>query len=104
MTHALLRLAVVVAFSLATPAFARLTHDEAKQLHESGAILPLERIIDAARALHAGRVVETELNGRAGRYIYEIEIVDEHGVVWEMRFDAATGGLIRQEEKDTGDD
>ena len=97
------RLAVLaVALSLAVPvAFADIDHDEAKRLQESGEILGLERIIELSRARRTGHIVETELKNRHGRYVYEVETVDEYGVVWEMYFDASTGNIIREQaEKD----
>jgi uncharacterized membrane protein YkoI len=100
------RLAVfAAALLLAAPAaFARHDYDDARRLQEAGQILPLERLIEAARTQHAGRVIETELKGRHGCYVYEIEIVDEQGVVWEMHYDAATGKFIGENRKADGSD
>ncbi len=69
-------------------------HDSAQRLQESGDIVPLEQILERALRIHPGRVIEVELE-REGRYrIYEIEIVDRHGVVWELEFDAGNGRLL----------
>ncbi len=69
-------------------------HNLALQLRQEGVILPLERLVDAAQHVHAGHVLETELKHAGDDYVYEIEILDRHGVVWEMRLDARTGELI----------
>lgn len=75
-------------------------HDHAKRLVETGDILPLENLIEQARRLHPGRVLEVELENKRGRRIYEIELVDADGIVWEMKFDAQTGELLKTERDD----
>ena len=75
-------------------------HDRAQRLLESGDILPLESLVEQARRLHPGRVLEVELETRRGRRIYEIELVDSEGIVWEMKFDAQTGELLATERDD----
>lgn len=75
-------------------------HDEAKSLREAGAILPLERILEQAQQHHAGRVVETELERKRDRYVYEIKIVDKDGIVWELKYDAKTAELLKTKQED----
>lgn len=70
-------------------------HDDAKRLKEAGDIQPLEQILARARAEKPGRVIETELERKGERYIYEIEIVDDDGIVWELKFDAKSGELLK---------
>lgn len=75
--------------------------DEAKALRQQGAILPLEQILQAAQSLHSGRVIKVELEKkRRGRYVYEVEIADEHGQVWEMEFNASDATLLSEERED----
>ncbi len=83
-------LAVVASLPGWRPPRADEGHDEARKLRETGVILPLEVILQKARQLQPGRVVETELEREQGRYIYEIKIVDEKGVLHEVKFDAKT--------------
>lgn len=59
-----------------------------------GDILSLQQILQYARQQHAGRVLEAELEESNGRVYYEVEILDVHGEVWEMNFDARTGELL----------
>ena len=66
-------------------------HDAARALKENGAILPLDTIVDSALRRWHGLLLEAELGRAAGRYIYEIELLDDRGVVHELYFDAATG-------------
>jgi uncharacterized iron-regulated membrane protein len=69
-------------------------HDLARRLKEAGDIQPLETIIAKAKAQHPGRVLEAELNKRGEQYVYEIELVDDKGVVWKLYYDARTGDLL----------
>lgn len=75
------------------------SHDEAKRLREAGAILPLERILERVRTDRPGRIIETELERKKDRYLYEIKIVDERGQVWELKYDALSGELMREKRK-----
>jgi len=65
-----------------------------------GDILSLEQILEQARQHRPGRVLETELERKGGRYIYEIELLDDGGEVWEMKFDATSGELIKEKQED----
>lgn len=98
-------LALVAMLSLAgslpltSPVFAD-DHDEVRKLMQQGDILPLETILDKAQARHAGRAVETRLEEKHGKLVYEVEILDDKGEVWEMKFDARTGTLLKEEQED----
>jgi uncharacterized membrane protein YkoI len=82
------------------PAVAEDDHVTARRLRESGQILPLEQILERARARQPGHVLETELERKRDRYVYEVEILDADGWVWELKFDARTGELIKLERDD----
>lgn len=75
-------------------------HDKAKRLKEAGEILPLESVITMATSKKPGRVIEAELKSSRGGYVYEIELVDKDGVVWELKYDAKTGEMISTKEED----
>jgi uncharacterized membrane protein YkoI len=87
-------------------------HDEEQEEHEArelavvrslagqGDILSLEQILQNARQLHAGRVLETELEEGGDGMVYEVEILDANGEVWEMKFDARSGELLGEEQED----
>lgn len=75
-------------------------HEAVRELMQQGDILPLEQILEQARQHRTGRVLETELEQQRGGYIYEVEILDDNGEVWEMKFDAASGELLEQELED----
>jgi uncharacterized membrane protein YkoI len=70
----------------------------ARKLSASGQILPLEKIHTKAKTIKAGKILETELESKNGQYIYEIELLDDKGIVWEIKLNAKTGQLIKLEE------
>ncbi|MES2546428.1 MAG: PepSY domain-containing protein [Pseudomonadota bacterium] len=72
----------------------------ARKLSASGQILSLEKITKAAKAIKAGEILETELERKHGLYIYEVEILDAKGLVWELKLNAKTGKLIKMEQDD----
>jgi uncharacterized membrane protein YkoI len=72
----------------------------ARELREAGVIVPLEHILREAREQHGGRVLETEVYRKGARYMYEIEILGDDGVVREMKFDATTGAPWHSDEDD----
>lgn len=69
--------------------------DQARTLREAGDILPLEQILEKAKQKQPGRVVETELEKKSGRHVYEVKIVDDRGAVHELKYDARTGELLK---------
>jgi uncharacterized membrane protein YkoI len=93
-----LRLPTLLLALAALPALAG-GHDEARELREAGEILPLQQILGHLDPA-AGRVLEVELKRRGDRYIYEVEILNDRGEVWEHRYDARSGELLKIEPED----
>jgi len=92
---------VAVLLGLSAPVLADQDGERARQLSETGEILPLERILEQARTHQAGQVLETELDrSDDGSYVYEIEILDAAGQVWELELDARNGTLLKHEHDD----
>jgi len=76
-----------------------LDQDEALALRQKGVILPLEALLQQAMERHPGsRLLEAELEKKHGKYAYEVELVTAEGVVREIKLDASTGALIKDEE------
>ena len=92
--------ALTLGLVLAATAGAGVDSREARKLLEAGDIVPLERITEDARTRHPGRILEVELDREDGRYVYEVELVDERGVVWELYYDARTGELLKDKRED----
>ncbi|MES9952185.1 MAG: PepSY domain-containing protein [Candidatus Thiodiazotropha sp. 6PLUC2] len=76
------------------------SYQEARRLTQAGEILPLQGIVNAIQAERQGRVLEVELERKGSQYLYEIEILDEQGVVWEYLVDAANGQILKRELED----
>lgn len=82
----------------ALPTQADIDQATARKLSTSGQILPLEIIHTKAKSIKAGKILETELESKKGIYIYEVELLDGYGTVWEIKLDAKTGALIKLEQ------
>jgi uncharacterized membrane protein YkoI len=87
--------------AMAGAAWSDSDHDRARALKNAGDIVSLETILEKARKDQPGRVVETELERKGERYVYEIKIVDDKGGVRKLKYDARTGELIKREDKGT---
>lgn len=76
--------------------------DEVRNIQSTDQLLPLEDIIAEAKKRHEGQLIEAELKSLGGRDVYEIEILDEDGKVWETYFDAKTGEVMTLVKEDKG--
>lgn len=75
-------------------------HDRARRLRDAGDILPLETIIERAQHERPGQILELHLEEKRNRLLYEVELVDEQGIVWELYFDARSGDLVKTKQED----
>ena len=93
---AALLLGGLLAVSAAAPASADSSDDfkHARALREKGEIVPFGEILEHSRAYHPGRVINVKFEEDDGRYTYELEVIDDEGVVWALIFDARTGDLV----------
>ncbi len=57
--------------------------------------MSLESLIAQVQRDYPGQIIKIELDDRRDRYIYEIELVNDEGVVIELDIDAATGEVIK---------
>ncbi|MDH4395079.1 MAG: PepSY domain-containing protein [Limnobacter sp.] len=73
---------------------------EVRRLEATGKILPLQTILSKARETKAGRVIDIELESKSGLWIYELELIEDSGRVWEMKINASSGALIKLKEDD----
>ncbi len=73
-------------------------HYEVYELLRSGDILPLEKILDIIREQVQGQLLEVELEHDDEQLIYELEVLDKQGVVWEIEIDATTGTILKNEQ------
>ncbi|MCG7982398.1 MAG: PepSY domain-containing protein [Candidatus Thiodiazotropha lotti] len=75
-------------------------YQEARRLTQSGKIVPLTELLRKIQAERPGRVIEVELERHGQTFLYEIEILDEQGLVWEYKLDAVNGELLELELED----
>jgi uncharacterized membrane protein YkoI len=84
-------LAALGLFSSVTPVGASGDdHDLVRELRQNGDIMSLGQLLQQP-ALANVRVLEAELERERGRTVYELELLDESGRVYERYFDAVTG-------------
>lgn len=100
MPKPLLIIGALLLSGLLISAQADIDHREARKLVAAGDILPLQQILDRVEQEQPGRILEVELEQEHDSYVYEIELVDEQGQVWELEFNAETGELIERERED----
>lgn len=81
----------------ATTIVADLDQESVHRLREAGEILSLEEIIERVRQKYPGRIIEIELDNEEGNFVYELEIVDDTGTVFEIDVDATTGDILKYE-------
>ena len=72
-------------------------HDEAFELLRSGDVLSLEKILQLNKNNFHGKILDVELEHEDNKLIYELEILDSKGVVWEIKVDAKDGTIIKKE-------
>ena len=72
--------------------------DDAIRMKQAGEILPLETILNKARQYHNGKVIGVELEHENTTLIYEIKVLDDDGILWEMKINAKDGKLLEEEE------
>ena len=72
-------------------------HHAARRLVKRGEILPMGKVLKQALRHQPGRLLEAEFETEDGRHLYEFEILDAEGQVWELEMDAADGRLLKKE-------
>ena len=77
-------------------------HKRARELVKSGEIISLEQLLQtiSTSKMDNFRLLEVELETKKQGLVYELELVDEKGVVREMLFDAKTGEALGEEDDD----
>jgi len=88
--------AVTAATLLALSLAALASDDDARMLREAGDIKPLVEIINENPELRDARILEADLEHERGRYVYEIEYLDDSGAHRESYIDAETGEVLER--------
>lgn len=73
--------------------------DQIPSLLKSGAIMDFEKLNAAALAKHPGAtLIDTELEDKAGRLVYETELRDTSNVKWDVKLDAKTAEVLENKQ------
>lgn len=91
--------AVLMSAGTASADSERLRQSEVRELREEGKILPMETILQRARAAQPGQIVEVELDREDGRYVYEVKLIDDGDRVHKLELDAASGDVLNRKSK-----
>lgn len=76
------------------------SQDTARKAVEQGELMPLSRILGRVEEEFPGRVVEVELERRRGRFVYEIEVLQQGGRVVKLLYDGRTGERLAGDRED----
>lgn len=74
-------------------------HDRAVQAVQSGMILPLHTVLQQLQNQYPGQVLEVELEHDAGRWIYEIKLLQSGGLLRKIKLDAQTAAVLHNRTK-----
>lgn len=99
-TRFLSLLALLAGLSFIGPALAG-SHeqDTVRQAVESGAIRPLADILNDLRGQLPGDVIGAEIEHKNGLWVYEFDLLDGSGRLFEARVNAQSGRIERIKEK-----
>lgn len=72
-------------------------HDRVYRARQDNRVLPLETILEKLNLSQGTRLLEVEYEREHGIDIYEIEYLTEDGDIFEVKVDASTGDILKQE-------
>lgn len=70
-------------------------HEKALSAMEAGEIQPLGEILRVLSLRQPGKVLEVELEFKSGQWIYEIKMIQDDGVVREIKVNAKSGEILK---------
>lgn len=91
--------AILFIIIFTSTAMAKDDHEVAKLLRDAKKIKPLETILQQYSKSFADRILEVELETEHDQYLYEIELLDQQGIIWKLKVDAMTGTLLTKQKK-----
>ena len=77
-------------------------HDRARAALQAGEIRPLAEVLLRVAAQHPGQVLAVELEREAGRWIYEIKLLQDGGGLLRLEVDAATAQVLKARARQPG--
>jgi uncharacterized membrane protein YkoI len=69
--------------------------ERARQALASGQILPLGDVLARVEKSFPGKVLEVELEGEQGRWIYEVKLLQADGRLIKLKLNAKTAEVLR---------
>lgn len=69
---------------------------DVRQLESDGHIMKLSRLIEKVTKTTPGRIIDAQLGEEQGKMVYDIELIDHSGVIWELSLDAKSGELLHK--------
>jgi len=72
---------------------------DVRDLETNGKIMKLSLVLEKVHQVYPGRIIEVELEKENGILVYEIQIIDHQGVIWEISLNAKTGELLHKEKE-----
>lgn len=90
-------LAMVVGMTNLAHAGSDISDKQVRAWVTEGKILPFEEIYARNKDRLSGRLLDLELEREDGRIVYEAELLDVNGDVWELYIDAVTGEVVKEE-------
>ncbi|MGL4936564.1 PepSY domain-containing protein [Shewanella sp.] len=63
---------------------------------KEGNVLPFDTIMQRYESRLQGRLLDLEVEQKHGRIIYELEILRDDGIVYEIKIDAKTGEWLKE--------
>ncbi len=79
-------------------------HERARAAVQAGEVLPLPTLLQRLQQSHPGQVLELELEGERGRWVYEVKLLQANGQLLKLELDASTGRVLRVKRKDDRND
>jgi uncharacterized membrane protein YkoI len=74
--------------------------DKPLKLPGTVTIVAFDQLEAAALALHPGStLLDTDLDEEYGKYLYQVELEDAHGIEWEVELDALTGHVLKNHQE-----
>ena len=63
-------------------------------------IVAFDQLEATALALHPGStLLDTDLDEAYGKYVYQVELEDAHGIEWEVELDALSGHVLKNHQE-----
>nr|WP_314565232.1 PepSY domain-containing protein [uncultured Pseudomonas sp.] len=63
-------------------------------------IIAFDQLEATALALHPGStLLDTDLDEKYGKYLYQVELEDTDGIEWEVELDALTGQVLKNHQE-----